>query len=252
MKKLIIGNWKMNPKSEAEAVAIIEKIKKALIPIVGIDLIICPPFVYLDRLYERIRLTSIKLGAQNANERNSGAFTGEISMPMIKKWAKYVIIGHSERREIYKEDDKTINKKVINASIQKLDPILCIGETIKEMRLGDNETIIKQLGEDLKLVSPKDLEKIIFAYEPVWAIGKERGADPEYANQQIGLIRQAIASFYNRGLAIKAKILYGGSVNAGTVRDYLDQPEVNGVLVGGNSVIAPEFIQICRIAMGKV
>lgn len=251
MKKLIIANWKMNPKSEAEALAIVEKIKKELIPIVGIDLVICPPAVYLDRLYEDVRLTSIKLGSQNVHERNSGAFTGEISTPMIKKWARYAIIGHSERREIYNEDDKTINKKVINALIHNISPILCVGETIKELRMGDNETTIKQLREDLKLVSPRDMEKIIFAYEPVWAIGKERGADPDYANQQIGLIRQAVASFYNRDLAIKARILYGGSVNARTIKDYLDQPEVNGVLVGGNSVMASEFIQICRIAMGK-
>ena len=172
-------------------------------------------------------------------------------MPMIRRWAKYVIIGHSERREIYKEEDKIINKKVINAAIQNLIPILCVGETVKELRMGDNESTIKQLREDLKLVSPKDLSNIIFAYEPVWAIGKERGADPSYANQQIGLIRQAIASFYNRDLAIRSRILYGGSVNAGTVKDYLDQPEINGVLVGGNSVVASEFIQICKIAMGK-
>lgn len=251
MKKLIIGNWKMNPKSEAEAISIVEKIKKELIPIVGIDLVICPPAVYLARLYEEVRLTSIKLGSQNVHERNSGAFTGEISTPMIKKWARYAIIGHSERREIYKEDDKTINKKVINALIHNISPILCVGETIKELRMGDNETTIKQLREDLKLVSPKDMQKIVFAYEPVWAIGKERGADPDYANQQIGLIRQAIASFYNRDLAIKTRILYGGSVNASTVLDYLQEPEINGVLVGGNSVIASEFIQICKVAMGK-
>lgn len=251
MKKLIIGNWKMNPKSEAEAITIVEKIKKALIPIMGIDLVICPPFVYLDRLYEEIRLTSIKLGAQNINERNSGAFTGEISIPMIKRWVRYVILGHSERREIYQEEDKTINKKIINALIHNVSPILCVGETIKEMRMGDNEVTIKQLREDLKLVSPKDMEKIVFAYEPVWAIGKERGADPQYANQQMGLIRQAIASFYNRDLAIRARILYGGSVNASTVKDYLDQPEINGVLVGGSSVKAFEFIKICKIAMGK-
>jgi triosephosphate isomerase len=251
MKKLIIGNWKMNPKSVTEALLIVEKIKKALIPIVGIDLVICPPSVYLDRLYEEIRLTSIRLGAQNINERNSGAFTGEISIPMIKRWVRYAIIGHSERREIYKEEDKIINKKIINALIHNVSPILCVGETIKEMRMGDNEVTIKQLREDLKLVSPKDMEKIVFAYEPVWAIGKERGADPQYANQQMGLIRQAIASFYNRDLAIKARILYGGSVNASTVKDYFDQPEINGVLVGGSSVIADEFIRICKIAMGK-
>ncbi|MCX6811351.1 MAG: triose-phosphate isomerase, partial [Candidatus Berkelbacteria bacterium] len=135
--------------------------------------------------------------------------------------------------------------------IHNVSPILCVGETIKEMRMGDNEVTIKQLREDLKLVSPKDMEKMIFAYEPIWAIGKERGADPQYANQQMGLMRQAIASFYNRDLAVKSRILYGGSVNAGTVKDYLDQPEVNGVLVGGSSVVASEFIQICKIAMGK-
>lgn len=251
MKKIIIGNWKMNPKSEREALAIVEKIKKELIPIVGIDLVICPPAVYLNKLYEAVRLTSIKLGVQNVNERNSGASTGEISMPMIKGWARYAIIGHSERREIYQEDDKTINKKVINAAMQDLIPILCVGETVKELRMGDNESTIGQLREDLKLVSPKDLSNIIFAYEPVWAIGKERGADPQYANQQISLVRQAVASFYNRDLAVRSRILYGGSVNASTVKDYLDQPEINGVLVGGNSVIVSEFIQICKIAMGK-
>lgn len=251
MKNLIIANWKMNPKSEREAVAIVEKIKHELIPIVGIDVVICPPAVYLARLYEAVRLTSVKLGVQNINERSSGAYTGEISAPMVKKYARYVILGHSERREIYKEDDKLINKKIINAVMYGLSPILCVGESIKELRMGDNEVAIRQLRDDLKLVGPQEVEKVVFAYEPIWAIGKERGADPNYANQMIGLMRQAIASFYNRDIAIKSRILYGGSVNQGSLKEFLDQPEINGALIGHHSVNANEFIKMCKVAMGK-
>jgi triosephosphate isomerase len=251
MKNLIIANWKMHPKSESIAGTIVDRIKKDLIPIVGIDLVICPPAVYLPRLYEEVRLTSIKLGVQNVDFRDSGAFTGEISVPMIKKWARYALVGHSERREIFGEDDKTINKKIIQVLAHGLHPILCVGEKIKDVRMGESDSVMEELSEDLKNVGPREIEKVVIAYEPIWAIGKVKGADPSYANQQIGLIRQAVASFYNRDIATRMRILYGGSVNSGSILEYIDQPEINGALVGHQSIKAREFVDICKAAMGK-
>ena len=251
MKNLIVANWKMNPKSEAKALSIIKKVKKELIPIVGIDLVVCPPSVYLSRLYSEIRLTSIKLGVQNAYFRDSGPFTGEISMPMVKKFIKHIIIGHSERREHFKESEESIRKKLATALDHKINPILCIGEKVKQVRMGDDDSFIEDLGKDIKNIGPGKIEKVVIAYEPVWAIGHEKGADALYANQMISLIRQYIASVYNREIAGRVKIIYGGSVDASDVADYLEQPEINGVLVGHNSVNAPQFVQICKKAMGK-
>jgi len=251
MKNLVIANWKMNPKSEAIAVTIVEKIKKDLIPIVGINVAICPPSVFLPRLWEETRLTSIKLGVQNVDFRDSGAFTGEISVPMIKKLARYCLIGHSERRELFAENDKMINKKLIQVLAYGLQPILCVGEKVKDVRMGESDSVMEELTDDLKNVGPKEIEKVIIAYEPIWAIGKVKGADPAYANQQISLIRQAVASFYNRDIATNIPILYGGSVNSETISEYLEQPEINGALIGHQSIKASEFIKMCNIAMGK-
>lgn len=251
MKNLIIANWKMHPKSEAVAVSTVEKIKKELIPIVGLEVAICPPAVYLPRIYEEVRLTSIKLGVQNVDFRDSGAFTGEISIPMVKRWARYAIVGHSERREIFKEDDKTINKKLIQVLTHGLSPILCVGEKVKDVRMGESDSLMEELNDDLKNVGPKEIEKVVVAYEPIWAIGKIKGADPGYVNQQIALIRQAVASFYNRDIATRMRILYGGSVSSETIGEYLDQPEINGALVGHQSIKANDFVKICKVAMGK-
>lgn len=251
MKNLIVANWKMNPKSETKALQIVKKIKKELIPIVGIDLVISPPAVYLPKLYGEVRLTSIKLGVQNADFRDSGPYTGEISMPMVKKFIKYIIIGHSERREHFKESDESVRKKLATALDHRLCPILCIGEKVRQVRMGDDDSFVEELRKDIKNIGPKEIEKVVIAYEPVWAIGHEKGADSSYANQMISLIRQYVASVYNREIATKVKILYGGSVDAGDVNEYLEQPEINGVLVGHNSVNAPQFVAICKRAMGK-
>ena len=244
----IIGNWRMYPKSRSEALKLIDQIQKALIPIVGYEVGICPPAIFIPEIYQKIKLTSIKLGAQNIHSRSCGSFTGEISAPMVKSYCKYVIIGHSERREEYKEDDKLVNEKILTALDYDLSPIVCVGETLEDYRSGQSDLVVEHLKKCLKNVNQKQIEQVMVAYEPIWAIGTKNPADADYANQIISLIRQGVASLYNRELAYRVGLLYGGSVDSGNIGHYVSQPEINGVLVGQASPKASEFIKICQAA----
>jgi len=246
MKTLLIANWKMNPKTLTQAKIIIERIKKDLLPLIGYDLVICPPSVYLQEISKMVRLTSIKLGVQNVSDRDSGPFTGEISIPMIKPYAAYSLIGHSERRELFAETDRMVNLKVISVLDAGLSPVICLGENIEQMRKGETEVVVDQLGAALKNVGLKYVAKVVIAYEPVWAIGTGKNADKEYANQMASFLRQALASYYNREVAMQIPILYGGSVNPENVSDFISQPEINGILIGGVSVQIDRFLKVCR------
>jgi len=246
MKKIVVANWKMNPKSVGQAKIIASEIVKKILPLIGYDLVICPPSLYLRELRKIVKLTSIKLGVQNVSDRDSGPFTGEISAPMVKPLASFAIIGHSERRTLFGETDEMVNLKVINVLAHGLRPIICMGENLEQMRRGETEVVIDQAEAALKNVGPKYIEKITIAYEPVWAIGTGKNADAEYANQKAYFIRQAIASHYNREIASKIPILYGGSVDAENVAEFINQAEINGVLVGGLSVQIDKFIEICE------
>jgi triosephosphate isomerase (TIM) len=244
----IIGNWKMYPKSRSKALQLINQIQKALIPIVGYEVAICPPAIFIPEIYQEIKLTSIKLGVQNIHSRSCGSFTGDISAPMVKPYCKYAIIGHSERRAECQEDDKLVNEKILTALEYDLSPIVCVGETLEDYRSGQSDLVVEHLKKCLKNVNHKQIERVLIAYEPIWAIGTKNPADADYANQIISLIRQGIAASYNRELAYRVGLLYGGSVDSGNIAHYISQPEINGVLIGQASSQASEFIKICQVA----
>jgi triosephosphate isomerase len=246
----VVGNWKMYPKTKKEALTLAGKIHDNLIPITGYEVGICPPAIYIPEIYKIFKLTSISLGAQNINSKLVGRYTGEISASMIKDYCDLVLLGHSERREQFGENNKQVNEKVLTAIDQGLKPIVCIGETLEDYRKGESDMIVEHLKETLKNVRREDIDKVIICYEPIWAISSEKGSNPadaDYANQMIMILRQGLAAIYNRELAYQVSIIYGGSVDSGEIENYYNQPEINGVLVGKASLNPTEFGKICRI-----
>lgn len=238
MKKLIVANWKMNPATKREAKRIFELIKKGTAKIKNVDTIICPPFVYFS-VFE-----GLPLGGQNIFYKQEGAFTGEISASMLKDMkVEYVIVGHSERRKYFAETNEIINKKLKLALKEGLHPIFCLGEKEDEDKILILE---KQITEGLKGISRQNIRDTVIAYEPVWAIGTGRNCPALDAVSSILFIRKTVAKLYNRGIADNIKILYGGSVSADNAIQYLKEPEINGLLVGGVSLNAENFIKIVR------
>lgn len=246
MKTFIVANWKMNPSSQSEAKELFNLVKKGVKNIKKTEVVICPPFVFLSNIQN---LTfNIKLGAQNVFLEKKGAYTGEISPPMLKDvGCKYVIVGHSERRKYFKETDEMINKKIKVVLEEKLNPILCIGETKEEREQGKTESILKnQIVSGIEKISSSKFSKIVIAYEPIWAIGTGEPCDVEEA-QKIGLlIRKIISRIYNRPLSKKLLILYGGSVNSKNAAGYIKEANLQGLLVGGASLKAKEFVKIVK------
>jgi len=244
MKRLIVANWKCNPKSLQEAKKLFDTIKKATKSIKETEVVICPPFLYLPVL--KTKGSKIKLGAQNCFWEEQGAFDGEISPPMLKSvGCSYVIVGHSERRHLFKETDTMINKKIKALIRANLISILCVGETEEEKNKGKfTQVISDQIKKALKGVSRKDIQKVIIAYEPVWAIGTGRACRPIEAQVVHLFIRKIIARLYSRKIAERLPILYGGSVNQKNALDYLKESGMKGLLIGGASLRAKEFIKI--------
>ena len=243
-RPIIAGNWKMN-KTPSEAMDLIHR----LVPLVkdaDIDVVVCPPFVCLPAAKEAIEGTNIELGAQNMHFEESGAYTGEISPVMLKELGvKYVIIGHSERRQYFGETDEIVNKKVLAALNHGLIPIVCVGETLEQREQGITEELVKlQTKVALRGVSDEDAKKIVVAYEPVWAIGTGKTASSEDANEVIGYIRQAIASVYGEDVAEAVRIQYGGSVKPANIKELMEMPEIDGGLIGGASLTAEDFEKI--------
>lgn len=243
MGKIVVANWKMNPQTLKEAEFLFHSFCDALIGKNKISLIICPPFIYIDFL-SKIK-SNIILGAQDCHWENSGSFTGEISPLMLKNLGvKYVILGHSERRWIMNEDGKMINKKVKAALRQNLIPILAIGERVRN--IGYENVLINQLIEGLEGLNKNDIEKIIIAYEPVWAIGSGLADKPQDTIKVIKLIQ----GFLNSKFKMKKstpKILYGGSINSENVVDFVKEPLIDGLLIGGASVDKEEFLRVINI-----
>jgi len=245
---MIAGNWKMNT-TVSEAMRLVNEMRQGLEEISGVDKLICPPFVSLAAVGELIKGSSIKLGAQNLYFEEKGAYTGEISPLMLAALCEFVIIGHSERRQYFGENGEIVSKKVQSALKVNLKPILCIGERLEENEAGRTEGV---LSEQLRssLAEIKELDRLIIAYEPIWAIGTGRAATGEQANNTIGFIRQSIAKLYSNDIAQGMRILYGGSVNAANAAEFMNQPEIDGALVGGASLKADEFISITKQASG--
>jgi len=251
MKTYIVGNWKLNFTVGESSIYLHKLLKK--VPIIReVEVVIAPSALALQPLSLQIDRHKMKLAAQNAFYRDYGAFTGEISFDQLRGLVDYCIIGHSERRHILREDDKMIGKKVAAAIRNKITPILCIGETESERSFGETADVIRdQLKGGLEEVSEEDISKVIIAYEPVWAISSTnaaRPATPDEIAEVVKLIRATIADIYGKKTSDEMPVLFGGSVNPSNAGAYLTVPGVNGLLIGGASLILGEFTDIIDIA----
>jgi triosephosphate isomerase len=239
---IIAGNWKMNT-TVAEAAELVKAMKEKLNPIIGVEKVLCPPFVSLITIKELIKGTSIKLGAQNMYFERSGAYTGEVSPAMLTGLCEFVILGHSERRGYFGETDQLVNKKIKAALGVGLTPIVCVGESLEQNNAGDTVGVItrqvKAAFDGIAL--PKGT---VIAYEPIWAIGTGKSATGEQANAIIKVIRSIVAQIYGDPVAQAMRIQYGGSVNNANIAEFIKQPEIDGALVGGASLKAPDFLGI--------
>lgn len=240
--KIVAGNWKLHHGPQAAHKFAIE-LRINLLDTHGVAVILCPPFLALKPVSDAVAGSEIKVGAQNMHWEESGAFTGEISGEMIRETgAEYVILGHSERRHIFKESDEWINKKVHRSLKSGLIPILCVGETIEEREAGDTETVVaRQLREGLNGLNTADMEQVLIAYEPVWAIGTGLTATPEQAVDVHKFIRSAIQSLFSPAIADSTRILYGGSVKPDNTEGLLSHEDIDGALVGGASLKLDSF-----------
>ncbi|MDD4527647.1 MAG: triose-phosphate isomerase [Candidatus Margulisbacteria bacterium] len=244
-KMIIAGNWKMN-KDLDEAVQLVEKLKKGFKNKNKVEVVICPSFTNLSSVNEIVKDSDIMLGAQNMYTEEKGAYTGEISASMLKSvGCKYVIVGHSERRQYFNETNSFLNKKVKVALENNLIPIYCVGETLEQRESGKVEKVIKEQIEDgLKGVSLEDLKKVVVAYEPVWAIGTGKTATPQQANDVHFFIRKLLKAMANEAVADYISILYGGSVTPESCRELMSKSDIDGALVGGASLKADSFAEI--------
>lgn len=244
-KKFIAGNWKMNM-DRAGAVALAEAIVKKAGEFPGVDVALCPPFVYLE-VVQKVRLGSpVALGAQNVYHEAKGAFTGEISPGMLRDvGCKYVILGHSERRDIFHESSADVNKKLHAVLAAGLSPIVCVGEHLNEREGGQTMDIIReQFAGSFSGLTAEQMQKTTIAYEPVWAIGTGKVAAPEQAEQVHADLRKLIEVRYNAEVASAVRIQYGGSVKATNAGELMAQPDIDGALVGGASLVADDFLGI--------
>lgn len=243
-KPIIAGNWKMN-KTIKEGLEFIEAVKGKTEG--DAEVLICAPFTLLKDLKEATNGTNIKIGAQNMHFEESGAFTGEVAPAnLVELGIDYVIIGHSERREYYNETDETCNKKVLKAIEVGINPILCCGETLEERESNSTMDKVKgQIVKGLKDVKAEDLEKVVIAYEPIWAIGTGKTATAEQANEVIAYIRNVVRDLY-ADLADKVRIQYGGSVKPANVAEIMGQTDIDGALVGGASLKADDYLGLLK------
>ncbi|ACQ51503.1 triose-phosphate isomerase [Clostridium botulinum] len=241
---IIAGNWKMN-KTVKEAVELVKELKP-LVKDAKCDVVVCPTYVCLPAVLEEIKGSNIKVGAQNMHFEESGAYTGEISPKMLEELGvHYVIIGHSERRQYFNETDETVNKKVKKAFEHNLIPIVCCGESLEEREGNITEKVLeRQIKVGLKELSKEQVEKLVIAYEPIWAIGTGKTATDEQANETIGYIRTVVKAMYGEDVASKVRIQYGGSVKPGTIKAQMAKEEIDGALVGGASLKAEDFSAI--------
>ena len=241
-KPIIAGNWKMN-KTPVEGANLVNELKP-LVADAECDVVVCVPATDIYAVAEAVKGSNIHLGAQNVHFAESGAYTGEISADMLLSLGvEYVIIGHSERRQYFGETDETVNKRTLTALNKGLIPIVCIGETLEERETGKTEEVLRrQVVEGLKGV--EDLTKLVIAYEPVWAIGTGKTATSEQANETIGFIRNTIAEVFCPKCAAAVRIQYGGSMKGSNAKELMAQSEIDGGLIGGASLKAPDFAQV--------
>jgi triosephosphate isomerase len=246
--RVIAGNWKMN-KTGAEAEQFIAALLPRVSSVQGVDVAICPPFTALAAMVDSARGSRVEIYAQNMHQADSGAFTGEVSAPMLVEiGVQGVILGHSERRQLFGETDRALQMKVPAAFAAGLKPILCVGETEDEREAGDTERKLRhQVQEALARLDVSQLGDVVIAYEPIWAIGTGRVATPDQAQEAIGFIRALVAD-RSREQAERTRVLYGGSVNDENCPELLALPDVDGALVGGASLDAESFAAIVNAA----
>ncbi len=249
-KKIVAGNWKMN-KTLEEAVALVEGLKLELADVVDVEAVVCPPFTALKTVSDLIADTQIKLGCQNMSSEDDGAYTGEISHTMLKElFVKYVILGHSERREYYKETDFWVNKKVKKALEKNLRPIVCVGEKLEDREAGNTEAVVEaQVRGSLADITAEQFEDIVVAYEPVWAIGTGKTATAEQAQEVHAFIRGIIRDMVGDAAADGLRIQYGGSMKPANAKELLSQPDIDGGLIGGAALDAASFAGIVKAGM---
>jgi triosephosphate isomerase len=239
---IIAGNWKMNT-TVAEAAELVKAMKDKLNQITGVEKVLCPPFVSLTAVKELIKGSSIKMGAQNMYFEKSGAYTGEVSPPMLAGLCDYVILGHSERRGYFGETDQIVNKKVKTALSVGLTPIVCVGESLKENEAGETIAVVtRQVKGAFEGID--SLKGTVIAYEPIWAIGTGKAATGAQANATIKVIRDTVAKLYGEQIARAIRIQYGGSANSANIAEFISQPDIDGALVGGASLKAADFLGI--------
>ncbi len=248
-KKIIIGNWKMN-NTLSESISFIQALKKNLENILQVDIAVCPSYISLNSVKEELSSSNIKVGAQNVYFEDKGAYTGEISAEMLKDIdIDYCIIGHSERRQYFKETDYDVNKKLIKLLEYEITPVVCVGENISQRESNTHFSIVKeQIVQALNNINSKHISSIVIAYEPIWAIGTGITATAEQAEEMCNYIRNVVSSLYNKEIADSIRIQYGGSVNSNNAREILMMPNIDGALVGGAS-LKEEFIDIVNSAI---
>lgn len=246
-KLIIAGNWKMN-KTVAEALTLVRGLKLELASIKEVDIVVCPPFTALSEVSKEILDSNIRLGAQNMSENNVGAFTGETAAVMLKEFSvRYVILGHSERRQYQKESDALIAKKAAAVHAASLKPIVCVGETLEERESGKMEKVLEtQVRGSLAGLTKEQMAETVVAYEPVWAIGTGKTATTAQAQEAHAFIRKVLASMFDDATARKVRIQYGGSVKPANAKELMSQPDVDGALVGGAALEVRSFADIIK------
>ncbi|AOH57054.1 triose-phosphate isomerase [Peribacillus muralis] len=244
-KPIIAGNWKMN-KTLSEATAFLEEVSSLIPKQDVIDTVVCAPALFLDQLVQAAKGTDVKIGAQNMHFEDNGAFTGEISpIALADLGVSYVILGHSERREMFNETDEAVNKKAHAAFANQLTPIVCCGETLEQREAGEtNDFVASQIEKGLAGLSDEQLKQAVIAYEPIWAIGTGKSSSAQDANEVCAHIRTVVADKFSNEAAAAIRIQYGGSVKPENIKEYMAQPDIDGALVGGASLKADSFLQL--------
>jgi triosephosphate isomerase len=245
---MMAGNWKMN-KTPAEAASLAAAIREQVDSVEGVERVVCPPFVCLPAVTEALRGSSIAVGAQNVHWEDSGAYTGEVSAPMLRGLATHVIIGHSERRQFFAESDKTVNRKLHAALAHALTPIVCVGESLAQNEAGETAAVVSgQVTAALEGIAADQLPSIVIAYEPIWAIGTGKAATAQQAQATCGdVVRSTLARLFGNQAAQAVRILYGGSTNPKNIAEIMQQPDIDGALIGGASLQADSYAEMVRI-----
>ena len=248
-RKIIAGNWKMNS-SRADGVALASAIAAKIGAAANVDIVVCPPSVYLEAVGQAIKGSAVALGAQNCYYEAKGAFTGELSPAMLRDiGCTFVILGHSERRQLLKESNHDVNRKAVAALAAGLTPIVCVGETLDQRKSGQTAAVVReQIEGSLAGLAAEQMLQIVIAYEPIWAIGTGVVATPEQAQEVHADLRKLLETRYNSGVASAVRVQYGGSVNAENAASLLSQRDIDGALVGGACLKADSFLAIISAA----